>query len=291
MVGISNLLSYDVVLSLAVGLFVLLFSIVWFTLKSGSNIDNENNEHDEELFKQPPPQEEDCPICFLRMPSLNSGSKYQTCCGKVICCGCAYAPLYDSQSNKVDNQKCPFCRTLWSDSDEEDDLRYKIRMEANDAIAIHNVGVYYSDGLDKYPLDHAKALELWHRAAELGYAEAYTSIGYAYKNGEGVEVDEKKAVHYYERAAVKGSTIARQNLGNNERRTGNMENALKHYMIAVRSGDANSLTEIYLLYSNGHATKDDYTKALSLYQKYLGEIKSDLRDEAAEADEEEYRYY
>jgi len=62
-------------------------------------------------------------------------------------------------------------------------------------------------------------------------------------------------------------------------------------MIAVRSGDANSLTEIYLLYSNGHATKDDYTKALSLYQKYLHDIKSDLRDEAAEADEEEYRYY
>ena len=59
MVGISNLLSYDddVVLSLAVGLFVLLFSIVWFTLKSGSDIDNENNEHDEELFKQPPPLE------------------------------------------------------------------------------------------------------------------------------------------------------------------------------------------------------------------------------------------
>jgi len=44
---------------------------------------------DEELFKQPPP-EEDCPICFLLLPTFNSGRKYYTCCGKRIC-GCVYA--------------------------------------------------------------------------------------------------------------------------------------------------------------------------------------------------------
>ena len=49
--------------------------------------------HDKELFKQPPP-EEDCPICFLRMPSLNTGHRYQACCGKVICSGCIYMLLY-----------------------------------------------------------------------------------------------------------------------------------------------------------------------------------------------------
>ena len=32
--------------------------------------------HDEKLFKQPPTLEEDCPICFLRIPSLSSGSTY-----------------------------------------------------------------------------------------------------------------------------------------------------------------------------------------------------------------------
>ena len=40
--------------------------------------------------------------------------------------------------------------------------------------------------------------------AELGNAEAYRSIGFAYKYGAGVEVDEKKAVHYYELAAIMG---------------------------------------------------------------------------------------
>ena len=56
---------------------------------------------DEELFKQPPA--EDCPICFLCLPSLGSGSKYMTCCGKQICSGCIYiyAPLYDDQATKL----------------------------------------------------------------------------------------------------------------------------------------------------------------------------------------------
>src|SRR6056300_1276851 len=62
--------------------------------------------HDEELFKQPPPLE-DCPICFERMPTLRpTGSKYQTCCGKVICSGCMHAPVYDHKLNKVNNEKC-----------------------------------------------------------------------------------------------------------------------------------------------------------------------------------------
>ena len=39
----------------------------------------------------------------------------------------------------------------------------------------------------------------------------------------------------------------------------------------------------------GHATKDDYAKALRAYQAYLAEIKSDQRDKAAAASAD-YRY-
>ena len=52
-------------------------------------------------------------------------------------------------------------------------------------------------------------------------------------------------------------------------------------MIAVRCGHVESLDFIKEFYSNGDATKEEYTKALQLYQAYLGEIKSDKRDEAA----------
>ena len=61
-------------------------------------------------------------------------------------------------------------------------------------------------------------------------------------------------------------------------------------MIAVRSGYAVSLEYIKELYSEGDATKEDYMKALKLYQEYLGEIKSPQRDEAAAA-REDYHYF
>ena len=163
-------------------------------------------------------------------------------------------------------------------------------MEANDAIAIYSLACDYRDGTCGYPQDPTKALELWHRAAELGYSEAYVCIGYLYHYSIGVEVDKKKAKHYYELAAMGGNVPARHNLGAYEENEGNTDRAVRHYMIAVGGGYKESLQTIQQLYSNGHVSKDDYTTALKLYQEYLGEIKSPQRDEAA-AYSDRYRYY
>ena len=88
-----------------------------------------------------------------------------------------------------------------------------------------------------------------------------------------------------------GNEVARHNLGVVEERKGNMDRALKHHLIAVRSGNDKSLEIIKEMYSIGYATKDNYAKALRSYQTYLAEIKSNQRDEAAAFDSEEYRYY
>ena len=65
-----------------------------------------------------------------------------------------------------------------------------------------------------------------------------------------------------------------------------MGRALKHFMIAAEGGFYRSPKNIKSMYMDGHATKDDYAKALRAYQAYLIEIKSDQRDEAAAAREE-----
>ena len=166
--------------------------------------------HDKELFKQPPP-EDDCPICFVRLPIFHMGRRYQSCCGKTICSGCIYAPVYDSQGKEVDNRKCPFCRVSTPHTDEEINKRLKKRVEADDANAMYNTGNYYRDGTDGYRQDYTRALELYHQAGDLGFMAAYTHIGYTYKNGEGVEIDEKKAIHYYELGAIGGCVVARNN--------------------------------------------------------------------------------
>ena len=239
--------------------------------------------HDEALFKQPPINE-DCPICFLRMPTLSKGKTYMACCGKLICCGCIHAVKMNGVA------KCPFCRTPTAPTDEENIKLVMKRVEIDDAQAIGNLGRCYAEGMYGLPQDHAKALELWHRAGQLGNAEAYFNIGIAYHNGNGVERNEKKATHYYELAAIGGDEHARHNLGCAEARSGNMNKVLKHSMIAVGSGYHGSLKIIQLMFKDGHATKDDYSKALQAYQSYLGEIRSVQRDEAA-AFSDRYKYY
>ena len=102
-------------------------------------------------------------------------------------------------------------------------------------------------------------------------------------------MNKQKTKHYWELAAMQGHVKARGNLGSLEANVGNFDRALRHYMIAVRSGCNDSMNLVRLMYSNGAATKDDYTKALRAYQAYLDEIRSDQRDKAATADED-YKY-
>ena len=244
--------------------------------------------YDEKLFKQPPP-EDDCPICFLRLPYLESGSTYMPCCGKELCTGCVHA--FQSRIAKRKDDKCPFCRAPTPKSDEEIIKRLEKRMELNDAEAIYNIGCHYCNGHYGLPRDHAKALELWNQAAKLGHADAICNVANAYRTGRGVERDEKKAEHYAELAAIEGEAKARYNLGVMEFQSDNYNRALKHFMIAARDGYSNSLEGIKIMYKNGDATKDDYAKALRSYRAYLDEIKSDQRDEAAASTREEYRYY
>ena len=237
--------------------------------------------HDIELFKQPPPLD-DCPICFIRLPI--SRNTYKSCCGKVICCGCIHA------IKKTDEEElCPFCRTPTPDSEEEIFQQLLKRVDADDPEGINNLGFYYNDGLYNLPQDFDKALELWERAAKLGSVTSQYNIGNAYYNGRGVEQDEKIAKQYYELTAMKGEVNARHNVAVIEENSGNMKRAIKHYMIAVGYGQNKALKNIQILYSQGKATKDDYAKALRAYQKYLDEVKSPQRDEAAAFDDE-YKY-
>ena len=242
--------------------------------------------HDEKLFKQPPPNE-DCPICMLLLPSLDTGSRYRSCCGKIVCSGCIHAVEIRDGGVGL----CPFCRTPTPTTDEEMIEQYKKRIETGDAEAMYGLGIYYDDGLCGLPQDYSKALELWHRAAKLGNTKSYYTIGIAYDLGNGVERDEKKANHYWELAAMGGHVTSRHNLGCFEACTRNMDSrALKHFMIAAGAGYNSSLKNIKHAFMSGVATKDEYLKALRVYQAYLNEIKSPQRDEAAAFDED-YKYY
>ena len=253
--------------------------------------------HDEKLFKVPP-KPEDCPICFIQMPSLSTGSKTVSCCGKTICSGCIYADImiFESPENrdnyeKMDAPLCPFCRTPSATTEEEDNLRNEKRIEmSDDPVALHNLACSYYCG-SGVPQNLQKAIELYSRAGVGGNHAAEHSIGCCFLRGEGVPRDIIKAICFFERAAIGGYTKSRAALGRLEGDLGNKDRALKHHMIAAGFGYTDCLIEIQKLYKNGHATKEDLKNAEKAYQACLDEIKSDQRDKAAAHDSVKYKYY
>ena len=240
---------------------------------------------DEKLFKQPPLEE--CDICMLPLPMMMKGCKYMVCCGKRICGGCSFT-LSDMVSGRP---SCSFCRTPMPMSNKEVLEMNEKRMAVNDPNAFHNLGIVTFHGMHGCTKDYEKALKLFQRAGELGHAESYRLIADYHMTGrEGLEKDMKKSYHYYELAAMGGSARARGNLGAFEHANGNVDRAIRHYMIAISSGHTISLESIQNCFSAGIVTKEIFEKALRCRQSYLDQIRSDQRDKAA-ASSDEYIYY
>ena len=233
--------------------------------------------HDERLFKEPPPPE-DCPICMLPLPSTDQVTFY-SCCGKNVCNGCIGAMLDREGTNIL----CAYCRTPPSNSNEEEVKRLMKLTEKGNPSAYNTLAGFYDRGTYGMPQDQERANELWLKAGELGCATAHSNLGIAYENGFGVEVDKKKAKHYYELAAMSGDIKARHNLGCSEGNAGNHRRAMKHLIIAARAGYKDSLDMVRQGYMAGHVTKEQYANTLREYQKSQDEMKSEARDKALAA--------
>ena len=83
-----------------------------------------------------------------------------------------------------------------------------------------------------------------------------------------------------------GSVDARHNLGAFDWNAGNHHRAMKHFILAAKAGEASSLDEVKDGFMKGVVTKDEFASTLRAYHERQKEMKSDMREEAAEA----YKY-
>jgi hypothetical protein len=232
---------------------------------------------DKKLFKQPPPNE-DCPICYVRLPIDSDQSTHKSCCGKTLCCGCLYAHTVAAADTERFKFKCVFCRTEGSSSDEEEIERLKKRVEANEAWAMYNLGTYYQLGMMGLRQDNAKALELYHKSAKLGNHHAHHNLSVCYREGVIVGKNTRKETYYKQLGAMAGDVHARYNLGCAEFIAGNMDRAYKHWMISANVGCDLSMKAVQDGIKLGSVTKDDCAKTARAYGKSIDEMKSDDRD-------------
>eukprot|EP00956_Cyclotella_meneghiniana_P015732 scaffold24401_cov42-Cyclotella_meneghiniana.AAC.8 len=227
---------------------------------------------DAKLFAQPPARE-DCPICMQMLPLDDSSWGYHACCGKFICTGCVIS---------LTRNCCPFCNATgatttndeWKKMIEERIKKY------NDPYALLVLGNCYGYGDRGFPVDHTKAVELYKSASKLGCAVAHYNLGNSYILGRGVDEDMNKAKHHYEMAAMIGHVTARHYLGAMEWKNGKHVGAMRHFMIAAKSGYHESLENVKIGFKWGIVMKEDFEKTLRCYQASQDEMRSEHRDRA-----------
>ena len=224
---------------------------------------------DEILFKQPESSHfGDCPICCLPLPIVPSQSTLTSCCSKQICEGCNLAnQIRETEARLL--PKCPFCRKAAPSTYEEFIEQLTKRVDAGDPVAICHLGaIRYKEGDYDVAFDHLT------RAVALGNVAAHYRVSLMYHNGQGVEKDEKRALHHAEKAAIGGHPTARHNLGVAEEENGQYARAVKHLIIAAKLGHVKSLERVKILYKAGYGTKDNFTEALRGYQTAIEAKKS-----------------
>ena len=238
---------------------------------------------DELLFKQPRSSDlGDCPICCLPLPLDLKKSRMYYCCSKRICFGCAHANRVRENKSRL-RHTCPFCRNALPKTEEESDkLRIK-RIEANDPVAIRVEGTkHYRKG------DYRGAVEYWTKAAALGDAWGNFQLSGLYQVGEGVEKDEKKEIHHLEEAAISGNPHARYNLGVHENSYGNIDRAVKHWIIAATQGEDDAIKALMRGFKQGFVEKDVLAAALRAHKVAVDATKSPQRESAEEIYRSEY---
>eukprot|EP00984_Skeletonema_dohrnii_P006567 scaffold2352_cov90-Skeletonema_dohrnii-CCMP3373.AAC.6 len=174
------------------------------------------------------------------------------------------------------NPSCPFCRASSSEKGDFDKYFMK-RVEANDPLALCQWGLkQYEKG------DFTSSFEYCSKAAELGVIEAHYKLSLLYKEGHGVEKDEKKDIYHMVEAAIGGHPEGRYNVGCHEfLGNGNIERAVKHWIIAAAQGHDESIKLLMGSFS-WVVKKDDLAAALRAHQAAVDATKSPQR-EAAEA--------
>jgi TPR repeat protein len=117
-------------------------------------------------------------------------------------------------------------------------------------------------------------MEIYVRAANLGYSKAHYNLGGIYVEGGNM----KKAKSHWEAAAMAGDEVARYNIGCMEAQSGNIEQAMKHWTIAALAGDYRSMQQLKNCFEKGLVTRESIDSTLLAYNNSCAEMRSEARD-------------
>jgi TPR repeat protein len=155
-----------------------------------------------------------------------------------------------------------------------DRMRIKLEEESkkNSTRAWDNLGRYFFNGLG-VERDYGKALECYHKAAELKSGWAMEQIGWCYEKGLGVPFDENEALKWYRKAAESGQTWSMGHVAVwNETGRGTEKNPVEAYRwyrkrAETGGGDRWADENVGRCHEKAIGTKKDDAEALRWYER------------------------
>ena len=90
--------------------------------------------------------------------------------------------------------------------------------------------------------------------------------------------DLKKKKFHYEAAAMAGHEVARNNLGTMEAQSGNIERAVKHWMISSSAGHYAAMHNMLVAFNKGLVSRNAIAPILTAYNNACAEMRSEARD-------------
>lgn len=136
--------------------------------------------------------------------------------------------------------------------------------DAGSAEAQFETGLRYDLG-EGVPLDYKQAMQWYEKSAAQGHAPAQHNIGVLYEQGQGVDKDPKRAATWYEKAAAQGLASSQAMLGSMyEDGRGvekDLKKALEWYTKAAEAGSPGAQTALAIMHVEGQGTEKDPAEA------------------------------
>jgi uncharacterized protein len=136
----------------------------------------------------------------------------------------------------------------------------KAKAEQGDAEAQSTLGDAYANG-EGVQQDYTQAAKWYRQAAEAGKARAQAALGDLYEAGQGVPQDDAKAATWYRRAAERGLASAQYELASlyavGKGVPMDNKEALNWYLKAANQGDRLAQYNVGMRYSEGHGVRAD----------------------------------
>ncbi len=98
-------------------------------------------------------------------------------------------------------------------ADEEEVKKTRALAEGGDGDAMYDMGDWYQQGMKGLAVDFKQAVGWWERGYEIGNMRCTANLAFCYVQGVGVEKDDVYGMYLNSIAALRGSALARFNLG------------------------------------------------------------------------------